>query len=518
MTDKKPEIHLELCSGSFRIPTEDAILNIKVVASEESSATRVVERIVEKERSSESSSDARVVPAEVLNGEGDQYYERISKDIYNEIGNLAKSLSSTLTEIPAEDRRAKRAELNEAGEKIESAKNQLKEIVDITEKATMEILDQVEKVQSQTGDVKELLSSLKDHNAFKVKSEDGAASPGKSDLIDEIAALRTEVEEASAMAEEMARASVPDEIIEVSPAPAVDPVGQRRFQFDLDVVFQTMYELCTNETVKEHLTRARKEASTLFDYQVFVADISDQVNGLEADADNFMQVPLSSILGPLRLACSDKSFQNLMKNMDANQASIFLDSSLPLEVPEIVLAQSAEPQTEAEPPTVTLVDPRLGALAELLAGLSPRLDGLTDKAERFSESDPTIGQRMTLEEQRDIFKQIEQAFEVISAITVDSSKITEVLSFQDLSGQQIMKIIKLLSDFQVQLLALVVSFGSQLKNKETNTTISPEESKRLAQGDVDRYLSSISGPVVGEGSEGMLDQQAVNSMLEEMGF
>ena len=91
-----------------------------------------------------------------------------------------------------------------------------------------------------------------------------------------------------------------------------------------------------------------------------------------------------------------------------------------------------------------------------------------------------------------------------------------MLSFQDLSGQQIMKILKLLSDFQVQLLAIVVSFGSQLKQKKENADITLEESKSLAQSDVDRYLSSISS--AGDDAEAMLDQDTVNDMLEEFGF
>jgi chemotaxis regulatin CheY-phosphate phosphatase CheZ len=124
--------------------------------------------------------------------------------------------------------------------------------------------------------------------------------------------------------------------------------------------------------------------------------------------------------------------------------------------------------------------------------------------------------KMTIEDQNDIFKKIEDAFEVASAITDDISRITEALSFQDLSGQQILKIIKLLTDFQVQLLAIVVSFGSQLKIKEKNAGITVAESKRIAQEDVDKYLNSMTtGEVGGEGS---LDQDAVNDLLQGLGF
>ena len=86
-----------------------------------------------------------------------------------------------------------------------------------------------------------------------------------------------------------------------------------------------------------------------------------------------------------------------------------------------------------------------------------------------------------------------------------------------MSGQQIMKIIKLLSDFQVQLLAIVVTFGSRLKHKQEDVSITAEESKELAQGDVDSYFSKLTVDKTG-GDEAMLDQETVNAMLEEMGF
>lgn len=70
----------------------------------------------------------------------------------------------------------------------------------------------------------------------------------------------------------------------------------------------------------------------------------------------------------------------------------------------------------------------------------------------------------------------------------------------------------------MQLLAIVVSFGSQLKSKERNADITPEESRRLAQEDVDRYLGEVTGGEDKEEVEGPLDQNSVNKMLEEFGF
>ena len=71
--------------------------------------------------------------------------------------------------------------------------------------------------------------------------------------------------------------------------------------------------------------------------------------------------------------------------------------------------------------------------------------------------------------------------------------------------------------FQVQLLAILVTFGSRLKHKEEDATLTAEESKVLAQNDVDSYFSKLTVDK-SEGDEAMLDQETVNSMLEEMGF
>jgi hypothetical protein len=73
-----------------------------------------------------------------------------------------------------------------------------------------------------------------------------------------------------------------------------------------------------------------------------------------------------------------------------------------------------------------------------------------------------------------------------------------------------------LSDFQVQLLAIVVSFGSRLKSKERDAAITPEESKKLAQDDVDKYLKGMASQAESTGEP--LDQDSVNHLLGELGF
>jgi len=508
----KPEIYLEIGAGFFRIPTAEANYNITFLASQETSVTRVVEKIVEKEKEAAASPQERGMAAvsEVLaDTEGDDYYREVSSAIYRDIGQLAKNLSVTIMDIPAEDRLRKRVELDEAGDKIEDAKNQLKDIVEMTEKAAMRIMDKVEDVQGRADNVKELLSALKGHPAFAIREpgETGeAAAAGLPGAATE--ALQARINQALELLTAMQQKSA------LAPVPSPEAVKEKktRYLFHLDVIFQTLYELCTNETVKEHIAKARARAAELFVPAKFQDAISVKAVHYEADSDNFFTVPMSDVFASLFTACKDKGIANLLKKMDAGQSTIFLEQTVPLEVPPTEEIE-VEKEAAAVAPVPCTADPAIGEVKELLAESLELLAALP--GENRGQQLTAEGKTMTLDDQREIFQRIEDAFGITSTISSDVAKIAEFLSFQDLSGQQIMKIIKLLSDFQIQLLALVVSFGSQLKHKERNKDITVEESKKLAQEDVDSYIGKLSG----EGQPGgVLDQATVNMMLEEMGF
>ena len=535
-TAGKSEVNLEISAGFFRISTDTVVYNITVLGGGETGATQVVRQILAEEKlpvpvlaAPEPAMEGVAAALQAVGAEGDDYYKQVSNDIFNDIGKLAKSLSSTMGEIPMEDRRMKRVELDEAGEKIEDAKNQLHDIVSMTERATMEIMDQVEKVQNQTDGVKDLLLSLKTHSAFQTEAMAAAGEAGAQSATATLQNLQEKIGQANALIvalQESAGAGGEEAGVVLDLAEAAPEIVKRtRYLFALDTIFQTMYELCTNETVKTHINGARKNAEEIFDYNGFVEAMGEKIRDLAPDSDNFFTVPLGDVLSALLTACSDPKTQNLLKKMNLNQAEIFLDQSLPLEVPpteeieEAVPASAEIPQPEAvqsESATPQGVDPRVAEIGGMLAESLSLAGDLTESLEQMRSGQAPGMSKMTIEDQNDIFKKIENAFDVASAITDDISRITEALSFQDLSGQQILKIIKLLTDFQVQLLAIVVSFGSQLKIKEKNAGITVEESKRIAQEDVDKYLNSMTtGEVSGEGS---LDQDAVNDLLKGLGF
>lgn len=527
-TSGKPEINLEICSGFFRISTEEAVYNITVIDSREGGAIKVVEKIVEAEKNIAPFTEAAMPDIETLDEaspeslEGDDYYKEVSSNIYHEIGQLAKSLSNTIIEIPAEDRKRKRAELDEAGEKIEDAKSQLKDIVAMTEEATMAIMDNVENVLSQTDGVRDLLSFLKGHQAFANAVEEVASAKEEGDeekphLAESVQDIQQKIRQAREMLAAMQEGFCPGEEGAEEPAAAKKTV----YRFDLDTVFQTIYELCTNETVKGHISETREKADAIFDKEKFQETLTERIASLEPDADNFLTVPLSDIFQSLLPVCAEKPITNLLKKMDSGQSTIFLDQNVPLELPpaeEVEAEADSKPSQEAEEKGSGAFEAQLGELDVLLNGSLEGLDKLEEGAVTVEGDYASLSQSsMTIEDREEIFSKIETAFEDVSTISGDVSKILEALSFQDLSGQRIMKIIKLLSDFQVQLLAIVVSFGSQLKLREKDAKITAEESKKLAQEEVDSYINMITVPE--EDTETReLDQDAVNNMLEHLGF
>ncbi len=162
-----------------------------------------------------------------------------------------------------------------------------------------------------------------------------------------------------------------------TPEPVASPTTRSRYVFDLDVVFQTLYELCTNEQVKTHIATARENRDTYFERDTFLDAINEKVSDLEPDGDNFFNVPMSDVLAALLVACNEKPIRNLLKKMDASQDSIFLDRFLPLEVPPTEEVEEAAPPAEpsvasASPPA----DDVAGELRTVLAGLQAGIDTL----------------------------------------------------------------------------------------------------------------------------------------------
>jgi len=149
---KLPVIHLELTTGIFKIKAEDAIYEIEVKA--DSSLTQVVEKIVEKE--------VVVEKEAALEGVSDQFYKEISEEMFNEIGKMARDLSISI-KTPLDDD-TKNVDISQAGVDLEGAKGKLQDIVEMTEKATMVIMDISENIQEGCDEIKKNLTEIQKIN------------------------------------------------------------------------------------------------------------------------------------------------------------------------------------------------------------------------------------------------------------------------------------------------------------------------------------------------------------------
>ncbi len=110
---------------------------------------------------------------------------------------------------------------------------------------------------------------------------------------------------------------------------------------------------------------------------------------------------------------------------------------------------------------------------------------------------------------------LEASDHVIQCIIVNISRILESLSFQDLSGQRIIKIVDLLSNVQIQLLSILVSSGVKLKRLREGRAIE----KQSAEAEVDELMSRFRNDASKDGSgKNILDQQAIDSLLSDLGF
>lgn len=524
---KLPVVHLELTSGLFKIKAEDAIYEIEVKA--DSSLSQVVEKIVEKEvvvekpvekivEKSSAPETKKPVAAEAV---PDSFYKEISEEMFNEIGKMARELSLSI-KTPLDDD-MKNVDITQAGLDLESAKGKLQDIVKMTEKATMDIMDISENIQEGCDEIKKNLAEIQGLDFVgKLKKADRDAGQG-ADIYDLSSPLISGViEREEKLREKILTLPLPNKAsgseTEKTPetAPPAEPEKKKVkvYQFDIDVVFQTLYELCTNEQVKTHIKAMRTERNEAFVIDNILKAFSEAAPGVDVE-DNFFNFSLPDILKILFQHSNVDKYKKVLKKMHQSAASIFLDQTLPIEgrvtEQEVVVKSSAESEGDAgasgddRQQLVRLMDQNVEALKEL-----------QDKLKNSSATGPLNEDDLNVkqEDHQKLIAAIEATDSQIKNIITNISRILESLSFQDLSGQQIKKILSVLSSVQVQLLSMLVTFGVKLKKKEAYAGL--EEG---AADDLARMKEQISEEWdEGEEGEGPLNQDAVDNLLAELGF
>lgn len=389
MTDsKKTEVNLEVCRGFFRIPTNDIVYNITVLDSHETSTTRVMEKIIEVEKVQEPATAAPPLPTPVQPASvaapslADSYYQQAALRCSEELSQLAA----------AADPSAERASNAEAG------------LADLAEMA---------------GDLKQILLRLKETAADPPAAEQGANSG--HDLAGSLKELAIKITQAVTINQGAAGDLTAAGPKAPEPAPpAVQTI--KRYLFDLDALFQTMYELCTNETVKTHIQSARQKLGVIFKAEVFFDAISPKVKNYSED-DGFLNVPMTDVYQCLAQACSDKTIVNLLKKMDKQQGEIFLDQFLPLAVPpteeiEVAVETTAKPAiTEAAPLSLEKAE-----LATLLQACKKQADQLAAQAEAQGGGG------------HDLIDSLNDAINIVSSIGYDASKLADGVSLDGLDS------------------------------------------------------------------------------------
>ncbi|MEW6427824.1 MAG: hypothetical protein AB1568_07300 [Thermodesulfobacteriota bacterium] len=325
----KPQVHLEISSGFFRIPTEHLVYNLTVIGGE---GIRVVEKIVERELA------ATAQPAAASGTAPDPFFAELTELLLRRSGAALRTLAAESSREKAEAGGNLQAELEKARAEL-SAVGRMDRVADREQVA-------------------------------------GALSPVITELVARLQEAAVMLGGAQAVPETPADAAAP-------------PSARRRYLFDLDVVFQTLYELCTNEQVKGHISKARQNRDSFFDLPVFLDSMTAKLAGMEPDGDNFFNVPMADVLQALADSCREKPIVNLLKKMDASQADIFLDGFLPLEAPPTEeVAVEAGPADLPPPPPAT-PPPAMAAdeLQRLLAEIQNGLNELAGRVEEIAMAD-----------------------------------------------------------------------------------------------------------------------------------
>ncbi|MBN2418739.1 MAG: protein phosphatase CheZ [Deltaproteobacteria bacterium] len=137
---------------------------------------------------------------------------------------------------------------------------------------------------------------------------------------------------------------------------------------------------------------------------------------------------------------------------------------------------------------------------------STRCKELLQFLERKSEGEGDLSIGISLEE---AIEALESQIDFLKEVEQRSLNMMEPLSFQDLVGQRIQKIIRLVRSMEIKIEELIVSFGIKLKKYKEDPEITYEELNK----DVDEFMYELKGPQrSGEG----LDQTAIDDLLNSM--
>ncbi|MDR2405681.1 MAG: protein phosphatase CheZ [Deltaproteobacteria bacterium] len=556
MNGSPPVIGFELGVGEFRIVTPEAVYEIRVLPELVKANTQlgVISQAAQMGMIQGAPVPAlpagQPLPALGVGAKDEPaFFQELSQELFGRIGQLARQLSISVTELP--DSPPDQGALSRSGQDLEDAKGQLEEVVEITEKASIQIMDLADSIQADVDNLNKQMGVLnnleflldpadgaKDAPPVEGEKPQGQEEGGSSgEFLDKFKELKAFVETlpkeikipGASVPQEAAPAAAPAE----PPAPATTIQKVTKVTFDLEIVFQTLYEFCTNEAVKDHIKEMRADFEAGgFDNEKLSADLTAMAETVGED-EGLYNFPLPNLLKLLHSHTQSEKNRATLKKMNQTVASIFLDNVLPLEGQKV----EVEVEVPAEPASAPAPEPAPAPVQEASEGEStldlsklPELVGELDQliatgAGPSGGAHPGGGFTCMRTSDRDaIVAAVAASDKLIKNTTSHLTHIMEALSFQDLSGQRIKKIVGLIGEIQVQLLSLLVSVDTKIKAHHDSQGAPPppkEETEKVAQAEVDKMLEKLSGEtseMKGPGAENRLDQGAVNDLLSQLGF
>jgi len=497
MADGKPyELSLELGPGECRVLVDGLALNILVkgpTAGVMTTAPRAMPPAAPfPQLDHPNGADSQKMTAEL------DYYRQLSLDIYNELGQLAKNLNVSLQEVTLAE--VIHCQGESPGEDLDKARLQLNDVLDMTEKATLNILDLVELIREDCEMVRQRFLSLSSQEESWEESpavESGpAATIWGQESKDLLIQIMAQGQELNLQFQGQSAAAPPAEPVEV-------------LHFPLSEILQIVLEFCGNEALKQHLKAVIAKQGEIFRIQEAEAAFAKLAAEQPMDDDGFSQFPVEEVLKILHSTCGDKRFQELFTKILASAGKLFPMPMLPLEGQKVELA----PPPEAAP-------------SIQLSGFLPQWEDFFQKLQTLAAQAETAAEAPRPQSAAAIGQGIIQEINtVFGRIGSSLSGIMEALAFQDLSGQRLLQVLKLLRSIQFQILTMVVAAGTKLKKKAELKGITAEESGVLAQDEIDRLLSNLapaaSSPEIPDVhcvEAQVLDQEAINELLTNMGF
>jgi chemotaxis regulatin CheY-phosphate phosphatase CheZ len=420
-----------------------------------------------------------------------EYYRQVSREIYEGLGKLSKDINLSIQDLSLAE--IIQTAMGSPGEGLDQARNQVTDVLMMTEQATMNIMDLVDQIRDDCQAVQSKLLNFKESRSAE-DLEEAAPAPimdsGEQDLWDQV------LSQAEAMEHLCASGQAP-ESEEAQPSASV-PV------FALADILQILLEFCTNEKVKQHLKAVQAKQDAIFRTAEAERAISLMAGGAPVE-DGFHQLPVDPLLNLLQSHCDDERVKDLFAKMASSADKLFPIPALPLEAHEVAEEFGDEPgDTQGNPELATRWE-KLHQNLKLLA--ERRQTGTTGGA-------AASGCQMGAGE-------VQEVLETVDRITHSLSRIVEALSFQDLSGQRLLKILKIIRQLQVQVLTLLVAAGHKLEVKP-DAQSQPGQESDLARKELEGLLNSVT-PTTDEEFPAVpddqpLDQSAVNDLLTSMGF